>query len=106
MLATVAINVITCAALLVALQRRLVILPLTAWAIDAAKLCSAGLLAALPVWWLQGAVAWPASLVGQALQVALPGALGLVLFGLLGSTFAVPEVSDLGRALGRRIRTR
>ncbi|AII42291.1 membrane protein [Synechococcus sp. KORDI-100] len=104
-LATVAINVITCAALLVALQRRLVILPLTVWAVDAVKLCVAGLLAALPAWWFQGTVAWSAALVGQALQVALPGLLGLVLFGLLGSTFGVPEVSDLGRALRRRIST-
>jgi putative peptidoglycan lipid II flippase len=105
-LATVAINVITCAALLVALQRRLDVLPLRTWAVDAAKLCGAGLLAALPAWWLQGAVLWPNGLAGQALQVALPGALGLVLFGLLGSIFGVPEVSDLGNALRQMLRIR
>ena len=105
-LATVAINVITCVALLVALQRRLACLPLAAWARDAAKLLASGLVAALPAWWLQGAVLWPAGLLGQSLQVAIPGAFGLVLFGLLGSVFGVPEVSDLSTSLRQRFRAR
>ena len=105
-LATVAINVITCVALLVALQRRLACLPLAAWARDAAKLLGSGLVAALPAWWLQGAVSWPAGLLGQSLQVAIPGAFGLVLFGLLGSVFGVPEVSDLSTSLRQRFRAR
>ena len=105
-LATVAINLLTCAALLLRLQHRLDILPLTTWAVDAGRLCVAGVAGAPPAWLLSSAVQWPQGTIGGLLQVSLSGALGLVLFGLIGTVLGVPEVQDLGGSLLRRFRTR
>ncbi|MAR07875.1 MAG: murein biosynthesis integral membrane protein MurJ [Cyanobium sp. NAT70] len=105
-LATVAINAITCVALLIQLQKRLEILPLSVWALDGMRLVVSGLLAALPAWWLSTAVDWPQGLFGLALRVALPAGLSLSLFGLLGTALAVPEVQALATSLTRRFRVR
>ena len=105
-LATVAINGITCLALLMVLQRRLQGLPLRSWGLDALKLLVAGLVAALPAWGLSGAFSWPVGMLGLLLQVAVPGLLGLGLFAVLGTTLGVQEVRDLVQNLTRRIRAR
>jgi putative peptidoglycan lipid II flippase len=105
-LATVAINGITCLALLMVLQRRLQGLPLRSWGLDALKLLVAGFVAALPAWGLSGAFSWPVGMLGLLLQVTVPGLLGLGLFALLGTTLGVQEVRDLVRNLTRRFRAR
>ena len=76
-LATVAINVITCVALLLVLQRRLQGLPLRSWGLDATRLAIAGVMAALVAWLLLTLGRWPEGLIGLSLQVGLPGLLGL-----------------------------
>ena len=105
-LATVAVNGITCLALLLVLQRRLQGLPLQNWGLDALKLLMAGLLAALPAWGISVALSWPAGFPGLLLQVMIPGLLGLGLFALLGTTLGVQEVRDLARGVTRRLRAR
>ena len=66
----------------------------------------AGVAGALPAWLLSSVVQWPQGTIGGLLQVSLSGALGLVLFGLIGTVLGVPEVQDLGGSLLRRFRTR
>ena len=105
-LATVAINGITCFALLLVLQRRLRGLPLPSWGLDALKLSMAGLVAALPAWGLSAAFSWPEGMLGLLLQVTVPGLMGLGLFALLGTTLGVQEVRELVSNLTRRFRVR
>ena len=105
-LATVAINGITCLALLLVLQRRLQGLPLQSWGLDVLKLSMAGLAAALPAWGLSAALSWPVGMSGLLLQVMVPALLGLGLFALVGTTLGVREVRELVRSLIRRFRAR
>ena len=53
-LATVLINLLTCLALLLALQKRLGGLPLREWGLDALKLTLAAVAAGLAAWALRG----------------------------------------------------
>ena len=105
-LATVLINLLTCLALLWALQQRLGELPLRDWGRDSLKLLLAAVVAGLAAWGLAAAIIWPADLVGRGFQVGLSGLLGLLLFGLSGQLLRVPEVSELAAGLTRRFRRR
>ncbi|MGC6482535.1 MAG: murein biosynthesis integral membrane protein MurJ [Synechococcus sp.] len=105
-LATVAINVITCLALVLALQWRLQMLPLRLWAMDALKLLLAAFLAGLVAWALSRGIAWPLDWLGLALQVGLSSALALLVFVGLGRSFGVPEVEELTSVLTRRFSRR
>ena len=75
-LATVLINLLTCLALLLALQKRLGGLPLREWGLDSLKLTLAAAAAGLSAWGLSLGVAWPEHFVGRLFQVGLSGALG------------------------------
>ena len=101
-LATVAINVLTCLVLLLCLQHRLQCLPLRQWGLDAARLLIAAGLAAAIAWGLMAAVVWPGGWLGMALQVAIPASFGLLVYGAVGAAFGVAEISDLATALRRR----
>ena len=103
-LATAAINVITCLALLLLLQRRLQVLPLRSWGLDAMRLAIAGVMAAVVAWLLLSLWRWPEGLIGLLLQVTLPGLLGLVVYGLVGSALGVPELPRLATAIKGRFR--
>ena len=103
-LATAAINVITCLALLLLLQRRLQVLPLRSWGLDAMRLAIAGVMAAVVAWLLLSLGRWPEGLIGLVLQVTLPGLLGLVVYGLVGSALGVPELPRLATAIKGRFR--
>jgi len=105
-LATVAINTLTCAALLLLLQRRLQDLPLGTWGLDAVKLAVAAVLSGLISWGVSQAVAWPETLLGLLFEVAGSGAIGLLLFAWIGTCWQVPEVEQIGTALLRRFRRR
>ena len=105
-LATVLINLLTCFALLLALQQRLGELPLRDWGIDSLKLTLAAAAAGLVAWSLSVGVAWPADFTGRAFQVALSGALGMLLFALCAQAMSVPEVSELTAGITRRFRRR
>ena len=94
-LATVAVNVITCLALLLALRQRLGGLPLLAWARDTALLLGASLLAGLVAWALASFVAWPADLFGRLWQTAISGSAGLLLYTAVAGGLRVPEAQQV-----------
>jgi putative peptidoglycan lipid II flippase len=102
-LATVAVNVITCLALLMALQARLQALPLRRWGRDLGLLVIAAVLAGLTAWILQGRVQWPKGLLGLLLENGIAGGLAFGVYGLIGSLAGVPEMRQL-LALARRRR--
>ena len=105
-LATVLINLLTCLALLLALQNRLGGLPLREWGLDALKLTLAAVAAGLAAWALSLGVAWPENFVGRLFQVGLSGAFGLLLFVLCAQALSVPEVSEISRGIASRFRRR
>jgi putative peptidoglycan lipid II flippase len=94
-LATVAVNVITCLGLLLALRQRLGGLPLLAWARDTALLLGASLLAGLVAWALASFVAWPADFFGRLWQTAISGAAGLLLYTAVAGALRVPEAQQV-----------
>jgi len=94
-LATVAVNVITCLGLLLALRQRLGGLPLLAWARDTALLLGAALLAGLVAWALATLVAWPADLFGRLWQTTISGAAGLLLYTAVAGALRVPEAQQV-----------
>ena len=105
-LATVAINLLTCLALLVGLQQQVGGLPLRRWGMDLLRLAIAGVLAAGGAGILVTVVPWPAGLLGLLLQVSAPGLLGLALFALIGEQLQVPEVREVTQLVVGRFRAR
>jgi putative peptidoglycan lipid II flippase len=105
-LATVAVNLITCLGLLLALQRRLSGLPLAGWARDSAMLLLAALLAGGLSFGLAELIAWPTHLIGLLLQCGLCAAAGLLVYGLVANWAGVPEAIQISRQLGGQIRRR
>ena len=105
-LATVAINLITCLALLLALQWRLKGLPLRAWGLDGLRLLGAALLAGVAAWALNTWVVWPVDLIGRLLQVTLSAAAGLLTYVGLGRGLGVPEVAEITAPIVRRFSRR
>ena len=101
-LATVAVNLITCFGLLLALRGRLGGLPLATWLRDTALLLAAALVSGLVAWGLAQGVQWPAGLWGLLLQTGLAAALALAVYGLVASASGVPEVRQLIVMLRRR----
>jgi len=105
-LATVAVNLLTCGALLLALQRRLGGLPLRRWGLDTLWLLAAAAAAGLAAWGLSERVSWPAGFSGLLLQACLSAGLALGLYGLLATAAGVPEARQLSQQLGQRLRRR
>ena len=103
-LATVAINVLTCFFLLVTLQQRLQALPLRQWGLDAGRLALATVLATGAAWGLMTGVVWPSGGIGLMLQIAVPAGVGLLVYWGAGTALGSPEVADLAVALRRRLR--
>ncbi|MCT0208413.1 murein biosynthesis integral membrane protein MurJ [Synechococcus sp. CS-1332] len=101
-LATVAVNLITCTGLLLALGKRLGGLPLRLWAADSGKLMLAAMAGGAVCWGLSIGVAWPPGLGGLLLQNALCAGLALGLYGLLASLTGVPETRQLLQMVRRR----
>jgi putative peptidoglycan lipid II flippase len=102
-MATVAVNLITCLGLLLALQGRLGGLPLRLWARDSLLLLASAVAAGLAAWGLASAVAWPANLLGRLLECSLASAAALLVYGLIASWARVPEVHQITRQLRARI---
>jgi putative peptidoglycan lipid II flippase len=105
-LATVAVNVITCLLLLLALQARLGSLPLRSWGSDSLLLLGSAVVAGLVAWGLSSTVAWPAGLVGKALNCGLSGGLSLGAYGLLASAAGVQEARQLTVQIRRQLAQR
>ena len=105
-LATVAINVLTCLTLLLVLKRRMPAMTLIPWGIDTTRLLLAGVLTGCIVWGLSLGVDWPIGWFGLLARVGIPSLLGLAFFGLMGSAFGVAEVQEIGTMVLRRMRLR
>ena len=105
-LATVAINVLTCLALLLVLKRRMPAMTLIPWGMDTTRLLLAGGLTGCMVWGLSLGVDWPLGWLGLLARVGIPSLLGLAFFGLVGSALGVAEVQEIGTMLLRRLRLR
>ena len=105
-LATVAINVLTCLTLLLVLKRRMPAMTLIPWGIDTTRLLLAGVLTGCIVWGLSLGVDWPLGWFGLLARVGIPSLLGLAFFGLMGSAFGVAEVQEIGTMVLRRMRFR
>ena len=105
-LATVGVNVITCLALLLALQSRLGGLPLRVWARDSLLLLGAAAVAGGAAWVLASFVAWPQGLVGLGLQLGLSGAMGLTVYGWMATAAGVPEAQQLANQLISQLKRR
>jgi putative peptidoglycan lipid II flippase len=102
-LATVAVNLITCTGLLLALRRSLGGLPLRAWARDTLLLLAAALAAGLAAWALAALVAWPTGLLGRLWQTGLSSALALLIYAAVAAWSGVPEALELIAQVRRRL---
>ena len=105
-LATVAVNILTCLALLLVLKRRMPAMTLIPWGMDTTRLLLAGVLTGCMVWGLSLGVDWPLGWLGLLARVGIPSLLGLACFGLVGSALGVAEVQEIGTMLLRRLRLR
>ena len=105
-LATVAINLLTCAALLLGLHFRLGGLPLKHWASDCIKVLVAGLAAGLVSWALSAIVIWPQDFLGLLIEVVISALSGLGVFVLISCSLGVAEVRELVQVLRYRISPR
>ena len=105
-LATVAINVLTCLTLLLVLKRRMPAMTLIPWGMDTTRLLLAGVLTGCIVWGMSLGVDWPLGWFGLLARVGIPSLLGLAFFGLMGSAFGVAEVQEIGTMVLRRMRLR
>ena len=105
-LATVAVNLITCLGLLLALQGRLGGLPLRVWGRDTLLLFGAAVASGLVAWGLATAIAWPTGLGGRLLECSLAGGASLLVYGLVAGAARVPEMDQLIRQLQGQLRAR
>jgi len=105
-LATVAVNLITCLGLLLALQGRLGGLPLRVWGRDSLLLLGAAVASGLVAWGLSQAIAWPSGLGGQLLECSLAGGAALLVYGLAAGVARVPEMDQLLRQLRGQLKAR
>ena len=105
-LATVAVNLITCLGLSLALQRRLGGLPLRVWGRDALLLLGAAVASGLVAWGLATGIAWPTGLGGRLLECGLAGAASLLVYGLLAAGARVPEMDQLIRQVQGQLKAR
>ncbi len=105
-LATVAINLLTCAALLLGLHFRLGGLPLRHWALDCLKVVFAGLVAGWVSWALSAILIWPQDFLGLLIEVVISALSGLGVFVLISCSLGVAEVRELVQVLRYRISPR
>jgi putative peptidoglycan lipid II flippase len=105
-LATVAVNVLTCLGLLLALQNRLGGLPLAAWGRDSLWLLLGAVLAGGLSYGLAALIAWPTHLIGLLLQCGICAAAGLLLYGLVASWAGVAEATQISRQLSGQLTRR
>ncbi|WP_017299365.1 murein biosynthesis integral membrane protein MurJ [Nodosilinea nodulosa] len=106
-LATVGVNVFSTLALTVILHRRLRGLPLREWGGAIALLTLLSAIAGTAAWGtLQGLETWLGTegLGALALQLVIPGGVGLVIFIVGAFLLPIPEAKQLAARLGERVR--
>ncbi|MGA0022103.1 MAG: murein biosynthesis integral membrane protein MurJ [Vulcanococcus sp.] len=105
-IATVAVNLITCLGLLLALQGRLGGLPLRVWGRDSAMLLLAAVASGLVAWGMAALIRWPEHLIGRLLECSLASAAALLVYFAIAAAARVPEVDLLIRQLRGRLPAR
>ena len=98
-LATIAVNCLTCFALLLLLCRKLKNVPILSWAVDSSYLLAAGLIGGVAAWLLAQNVIWPTNILGSLLQIGISGAACLILYIVTASMMGVTEVKQLAARL-------
>ncbi len=93
-LATAAVNFISCAALIFALNQKLNGLPLRQWSFDGLKVLFAGIISGSITWALKTQVLWPQSLLGLIFEILLSGMMCIALFSLISSSLGIKEVQE------------
>ena len=94
-LATVAINFLTCTILLGKLNNRLGGLPLRNWSIDGLKLLLSGLVSGCTAWVINTRINWADGFISQSLGIMIAIGTSLYVFFLLAKTLKVKEVKEL-----------
>ena len=105
-IATVAVNLITCLGLLLALQGRLGGLPLRVWGRDTGLLLLAAVAAGLVAWGMASLISWPGHLIGRLIECSLASAASLLVYFAAAAAARVPEVDQLMRQLRGRLPSR
>jgi len=105
-IATVAVNLITCLGLLLALQGRLGGLPLRVWCRDTGLLLLAAVAAGLVAWGMASLISWPGHLIGRLIECSLASAASLLVYFAAAAAARVPEVDQLMRQLRGRLPSR
>ena len=85
-LATDAINFLTCGSLLLSLKSRIKQVPLIEWILDGSKLLIAGSISGLVAWTMSTFIEWPEDFLGLLSQVSFSATTSLLVFGLIGSS--------------------
>ena len=101
-LATVAVNCLTCLALLLVLHHKLGGLPLLSWLSDSICLLAAGLIGGLAAWSLSQKMIWPAGTPGYLLQISVSGVVGLTTYIAIAGMMGIPEMAVLALHFKRR----
>ncbi len=94
-LATAGVNLFTCLALLIQLDKRLNGLPVKDWCIEIIKIICAGIFSGLSAWILESIVHWPDNSLGLFFEIAISSSVSLLVFGLLGTLMKVKEIEEL-----------
>ncbi len=102
-LATGAINFLTCIALLVKLNSHLGRLPIKAWLFDILKLLIAGFIAGLVALTINSSVNWPDGFIGNLTKLLISGSISLFIFGLIGDSMGIKEVKDLNKLISKKV---
>ncbi len=94
-LATVAINMLTCICLLMKLHIKLKGIPLKQWATDAGKLLLSGIIAGLVALSLGKFVAWPIGTLGLVVEVSLCSLTAIGFFAVISNSLGISEVHEI-----------
>ena len=101
--ATVAINFLTCSALLLRLKSRIKELPLKEWVLDGSKLLIAGSISGLTAWTMRTGINWPEGFIGLFSQVSFSATTSIFVFGLIGNAMGVKEVKELKTLISKKL---
>ena len=101
--ATVIINFVSCIALLIKLQSKLVSIPFIEWSLDSLKLLLSGTLSAVFIWGLTSLINWPENFINIFIEVTFTSIIGLSLFILLSNFLKINEVNKIIKILKAKI---
>ncbi len=102
-IATVAVNFITCGALIFTLNIRLNGLPIKSWCFDGVKLLIAGSIAGAISWTVGTVIHWPNDLIGELSRVVFSSSASLLSFGITGNLLKIKEIQELSILIRKKL---